>query len=226
MSNPSPALQQRQLHQRQNSTPVAFDGMKMQSLPPTYQRPNSHRRGQSLDQRSPIRRQHQQAGSMVSITNLGSTHQGQQILREAQQQKLARPGQRNETPGSPQCGLYPLNTQFDPNIMYNNATTMNAMLQNSGNSQMTHSPFYTQDMNMPMSAGFDGMGLGLDENSQHYFQTSHHVRQDFGNGMMDTRRMSQPDLQMYTEQRPITPAQQINNGKFVQRMRKTTWTNN
>ncbi len=221
MSNPSPALQQCQtLHQRQNSTPVAsFDGMKMQSLPPTYQRPNSHRRGQSLDQRSPIRRQHQQPGSMVSITNLGSTPQGQQILREAQQQNLARPGRRNETPGSPQCGPYSLNTQFDQNTMYHNSPTMNAMMQSSGTPQMTHSPFYTQDMNMPMSAGFDGMGLALDENTQHYFQPSHHVRQDFGNGTVDTRRMSQPDMQMYAEQRPITPAQQINNGKSVQRRR-------
>lgn len=65
---------------------------------------------------------------------------------------------------------------------------------------------------MPMSAGFDGIGFGLDENSQHYFQLSPHMRQDFGSSLMDGRRMSQPDLQLYAEQRPITPAQQINTG--------------
>jgi hypothetical protein len=188
----------------------------MHNLHPTP-RQNAHRRGQSLDQsRSPIRRQNHQAGSMVSITNIGSTQQGQQILREAQQQKLARPGQRNETSTTPQCGLFPLNTQFNPDAMYNtnNTTTMNAMMQDSGDMQIAHSPFYAQDMNMPMSAGFDGMGLGLDENSPHYFQPLHHPRQDFGNGMMDTRRMSQPDLQLYTEHRPITPTQQINTGRY------------
>lgn len=67
---------------------------------------------------------------------------------------------------------------------------------------------------MPMSAGYDGMGHGLDENNHHYFQSSHHLKQDYGNGGMDTRRMSQPDLHLYTEQRPTTPAQQINNREF------------
>jgi hypothetical protein len=189
----------------------------MQNLHPTP-RQNAHRRGQSLDQsRSPIRRQPHQAGSMVSITNLGSTQQGQQILREAQQQKLARPGQRNESPTTPQCGLFPLNTHFNPDTMYdtNHTSTMNAMLPDSGDVQIAHSPYYAQDMNMPMSAGFDGMGLGLDENSHHYFQPLHHPREGFGNGMMDARRMSQPDLQLYTEQRPITPALQISTGKFM-----------
>ena len=218
MSNPNAALQPREkLHQRQNSTPVAFEGTKMPNLQPPP-RHYAHRRGQSLDQsRSPIRRPNQQTGSVVSITNLGSTH-GQQILREAQQQKLARPGQRNETATTSQCSLYPLSTQFNPDAMYNtnNNTTMNTMIQSPGDMQIAHSPFYTQEMNMPMSAGFDGIGIGLDENSQHYFQPSHHLRQDLANAMMDGRRMSQPDLQLYAEQRPFTPAQQINTGIFLQ----------
>ena len=153
---------------------------------------------------------------MVSITNLGSTQHGQQILREAQQQNLARPGQRNETPTTPQGGLFPLNTQFNPEQMYSNTTTMNAMMHSPENMQIANSPFYTQEMSMPMSAGFDGMGLGLDENSQHYFQPSHQVRHDFGNVMVDGRRMSQPDLHVYTGQRPITPAQHVNTGISLQ----------
>jgi hypothetical protein len=79
---------------------------------------------------------------------------------------------------------------------------------------------------MPMSAGFDGMGLGLDENSQHYFATSHHMRQEFGNPLIDGRRMSQPDLQLYAEQRPITPAQQTNTGNVRQAREKYIKANN
>ena len=91
---------------------------------------------------------------------------------------------------------------------------MNAIMQNSGNLQIAHSPFYPQDMNMPMSAGFEGMGLGLDENSQHYFQSAHFVRPNFGDDMIDARRMSQPDLHLYTDMGPMTPTQQINIGKY------------
>jgi hypothetical protein len=216
MSNPPNAVQQRQRqHRKQNSTPVAFGELKVPSLPPSIQRPTAHRRGQSLDQqRSPIRRHHNHTGSTaVSITDLGSTPQGQQILREAQQEKVARPGQLNHTALAPQCGLFQLNTNFTPDPTYSNAATMNAILQNSPHMQMPHSPFYAHDMTMPMSTSFDGMGLGIDENSQHYFQAQPNISQEFVQGLNDMRTMSQPDLQLYTEQRPITPTQQINTGR-------------
>ena len=221
MSNPPSALERRrQLHRRQNSTPVLNEAMRAPGLPPTIQRAHSHRRGQSLDQRSPIRRQHHQAtGSTVSIANLGSTPQGQQILREAQQQNIARPGQqRIEIPISPQCGTFPDNTNvhYSPSPygpMYSNSTTMNAIMQSSGNSQITHSPYHSPNMNMPMSAGLEDTGLSFDENSQHYFQSSHDMQHSFGDEMMNSRRQSQPSLQIYTEPRPVTPAEQINAGK-------------
>ena len=219
MSNPTPDLQQRQkLHGRQNSTPLAFEGGKVPQMPPALQRPPSHRRGQSLDQqRSPIRRQ-PPTGSMVSITNLGSTPHGQQILREAQQQRVARPGQQNiEIPQSPQCG--PLSPQYNltPNPMYSNhQQAMSAAMQSSGNMQTAHSPYFLRDAHLAMSADPDGMGLGFDENTHHYFQQSHHYRQESDHQLEEMRPMSQPEMNMFfqQQQRPTTPAHQIDTSEF------------
>jgi hypothetical protein len=214
MSNPPSVLQQRQrLHRRQNSTPVAFEALKVPNLPPTIQRQNLHRRGQSLDQRSPIRGQHRQTGSTVSITNPGSTTIGQQILREAQQQKLARPGQPNQSAVSPQCGLFQ-EQNVDQTELYN-ASTMNAILQEQAEMQVA-SPLqqiFPHNLYMPTTAGLESMDPNVDENSQHYFQYTHSVRQNFGDEMINERRMSQPNMPMYGQQRPTTPAQQMNSGK-------------
>ncbi|KAI9852308.1 MAG: hypothetical protein M1824_002029 [Vezdaea acicularis] len=83
LSNPNSGLQQRQRqHRRQNSTPAAFDAPKVPILPAKIQRQSSHRRGQSLDQRNIRQRQLRPQDD--------ETH----ILRETQQQRLARPGQQ------------------------------------------------------------------------------------------------------------------------------------
>ena len=214
MCNPPSVLQQRQrLHRRQNSTPVAFEALQVPHLSPTVQRHNSHRRGQSLDQRSPIRGQYRQTGSTVSITNTGSANIGQQILREAQQQKSARPGQQNHTAVSLQCDAFQ-DQPLDQNGLYN-ANTLNALAQEQDIMQV-QSPmqqYFPQDMSMPSSAGLEGMDPIVDENRQHYFQPTHSVGPNFGDDMNE-RRMSQPDLQLHVRQRPITPAQQTNSGKL------------
>jgi hypothetical protein len=214
MSNPTSVLQQRQkLHRRQNSTPVAFEALKVPILSPAIQRHNSHRRGQSLDQRNPIRGANRQTGSTVSITNQGSTSIGQQILREAQQQKIAGPGQRNQLPVSPQCGTFP-DSNIDQNELYN-STTINAILQEQAMAHVA-SPlqqYFSQDLYMPASAGLESMDSNVDENSQHYFHSTHNMTLDLEDEMLNERRMSQPDLQMYAQQRPITPAQQMNSGE-------------
>jgi len=216
MSNPPSSLRQQQRmqqHRRQNSTPVvAFEAMKVSQ--PTPQRQNMHRRGQSFDyqqqqQRSPIRRQQQ--NGMVNITNLG--HHGQQILREAQQQRLARPGQQQHTeiPQSPQCGNFMTGSPSIPVSPYENMT-MNGTMQSSS-MQVPHSQYYTQEMNLPMSAGLHGMGVSFDENSQHYFQQAHMVPQTAPMMQMpEDRRMSQPDLRIQTGLRPFTPTQQVQTG--------------
>ena len=90
LSNPTNNLHNRQRqHRRQNSTPMAFEPVKASNLP-NIQRHGGHRRGMSLDQR---RRQTPPQEYMVSTTNQGYQTTQQHILRETQQQRLARPGQ-------------------------------------------------------------------------------------------------------------------------------------
>jgi hypothetical protein len=223
MSNPPSSLQQRQrLHRRQNSTPVvAFEAMKVSATMPQQPRHTLHRRGQSFDlQRSPIRKQQQ--GNAVSMTNLGSIH-GQQILREAQQQKIARPGQLQQhphlnlhtnLPGTPDCGMFQPATNSIPPSPYDNMT-MNAMMhQNSPSMDFPHSQQYFTDMNMPMQ---NGMAMALmDENSNQFFHDAQTLQFHQSTGIsFDNRRMSQPDLRVQTQLRPHTPSQQIQTGELI-----------
>ncbi|KAI9755852.1 MAG: hypothetical protein M4579_004134 [Chaenotheca gracillima] len=95
LSNPNSSLQQRQRqHRRQNSTPTAFTTPKVPILPTTTssQRHGTHKRGLSVDQRS-LQQHPPRDDHTVSTTNPGLQYRQQQILREAQQQRLARPGQ-------------------------------------------------------------------------------------------------------------------------------------
>ncbi|RGP69852.1 swi5-transcription factor [Fusarium longipes] len=88
LSNPSGLHPRQKQHRRQNSTPTAFEGVKIPNLP-TTQRQNAHRRGLSLD----IRRQ--QVAASPSSTTPSATRQKHMhnVLREAQQQRIqARPG--------------------------------------------------------------------------------------------------------------------------------------
>ncbi|KIW69011.1 hypothetical protein PV04_04915 [Phialophora macrospora] len=220
MSNPPSSLQQRQrLHRRQNSTPVvAFEAMKVSTSMPQQPRHNLHRRGQSFDlQRSPIRKQHQ--GSTVSMTNLGSIH-GQQILREAQQQRIVRPGQQQQQqnmhvsiPNSPDCGMFQVASNSIPASPYDNMTMNAIMHQNSPGMDFQHSHQYFNDMNMSMQTG---MPIGLmDENSPRYFHDAQGPQFQQGSGIpFDNRRMSQPDLRVQTQLRPQTPSQQIQTAQF------------
>ncbi|KAI1159197.1 hypothetical protein F5B18DRAFT_637751 [Nemania serpens] len=108
LSNPPPSglhARHRQ-HRRQNSTPTGYETMKiasnlpnMQSSPlrtqPHQQRSRvSHRRGMSLDTRRQVLAQRRQEYNMVSHTNnnTGSANTPQHVVREAQQQRIARPG--------------------------------------------------------------------------------------------------------------------------------------
>ncbi|ORY60843.1 uncharacterized protein BCR38DRAFT_47759 [Pseudomassariella vexata] len=123
LSNPPPSgLQARhQQHRRQNSTPTAFEAMKIaHNLPnmhPHQQQPQpqpqpsptnpgrprvSHRRGMSLDTRrqqmhSPTFRQDFQFPMVSEHTNnTGLTNTPQHVLRETQQQRIARPGSNQQ----------------------------------------------------------------------------------------------------------------------------------
>ncbi|KIW75306.1 hypothetical protein Z517_12080 [Fonsecaea pedrosoi CBS 271.37] len=204
MSNQPSSLQQRQrLHRRQNSTPVvAFEAMKVSAAMPQQPRNNLHRRGQSFDlQRSPIRKQQH-----------GST-----ILREAQQQRIARPGQQQpnmnmELPISPDCGMFPVTTSM-PTSPYNNMRMNAIMQQNSPGMTFSHSQQYFTDLNMSMQ---NGVPTGLmDENSLQYFHEAQAPQFQQGVGIsFDNRRMSQPDLRVQTQLRPHTPSHQIQSAQL------------
>jgi regulatory protein SWI5 len=86
LSNPINLQQRQRQHRRQQSTPTAFDATKVSNLP-NIQRHGSHRRGMSLDTR-----QHR-LSQQDTNTNQGFNDNQQQLLREAQQQRLARQGQ-------------------------------------------------------------------------------------------------------------------------------------
>lgn len=103
LSNPTTSLHARQRqHRRQNSTPSAFEGVKVQNLPNVNRRQAAgHRRGLSLDTRrqqpqqqitSPTARQDSTVSMSTNNTGLANTSQ-HHVLREAQQQRTqARPG--------------------------------------------------------------------------------------------------------------------------------------
>lgn len=94
LSNPTNLHQRQRQHRRQQSTPTAFEAPKVPLLPniPTN---GHHRRGMSLDQRR-RRQPSPQDNKTVSITNNGFHQTQQHILREAQQQRLVRPGQQQQ----------------------------------------------------------------------------------------------------------------------------------
>ncbi|KAM7221993.1 metallothionein expression activator [Rhypophila decipiens] len=89
-------------HRRQNSTPSAFEGVKIAPLPNFQQQRQSvsHRRGLSLDTRRqqpppPITttlRQDYTTTPSTTTTNPGLSTTPQHVLRETQQQRIARPG--------------------------------------------------------------------------------------------------------------------------------------
>ena len=89
LSNPTNNLQNRQRqHRRQNSTPTAFESVKVSNLR-NIQR-HAHRRGMSLDQRRrPIT---PQEFTVNTTDNQGYLTTQQHSLQETQQQRLARPG--------------------------------------------------------------------------------------------------------------------------------------
>ncbi|KAI1174474.1 hypothetical protein F4777DRAFT_381574 [Nemania sp. FL0916] len=100
-------------HQRQNSTPATYGTIKIapnlpniqpgplrpqqqqqQQQQPQQQRSRvSHRRGMSLDtRRETLAQRRQQHGTVSNTNNTGSANTSQHVMREAQQQRIARPG--------------------------------------------------------------------------------------------------------------------------------------
>lgn len=225
MSNTPSSLQSRQrLHKRQNSTPVAFEAMKVPMPPTTVQRHSLHRRGQSYDMaRTPIRRQNHN-GSAVSInTNIGPIH-GQPILREAQQQKMTRPGQQ---PIHPQGGTSTSQQQCDfqtqpPSFARVPYEMQMSALMSMSQDMSPHSAFQNFPMTIPPEVQAT---LVFDENTHNYFPLPPQSQQASQLMPQQDRRMSQPDVRIRTGMRPYTPTHQIQTGKLAVPRTKSHLTN-
>ena len=224
LSNPNSSLQQqrRQQHQRQNSTPIAIEAPIAPNLPALIQRSHSHKRGLSLDQRSPMRHQQfarqQQDGHTVSITNQGLQHQ-QHILREAQQQRLARPAQQEyqQIAMAPQCGPMPQqNDNTQHNLYINpgseNQTPITESLPGGGY------PGFTQALKqqLPTAASnyLDSFGCDIENVSSGSFQP---VSAPGSEAPASRRGSLQPySINGYGSQRPVTPPNQNATSKLLE----------
>ncbi len=230
LSNQTSNLQQRQRqHRRQNSTPNAFDAPKVPLLPATaIQRHGSHRRGLSLDQRiqqQEQRRKSQQDDRTVS-TNPGLQQQQQHILREAQQQRLARPGQQHSTHiHGRQCAVQlqvPFNapspgTGLPNDTLYEQHNIDNDSINDSGNRLGGNFQGTTQfsAFDSTTSAGYlEGFGLGQDADVGSKAVGGERLTPNGSTGAIDNRERWSLHPDWHAQQRrPRTPPDQSSSSK-------------
>ncbi|GAP90863.1 putative regulatory protein SWI5 [Rosellinia necatrix] len=158
-------------HRRQNSTPTAYETVKIApNLPniqpsPLHPQQNQqrvgvlHRRGMSLDTRRQVLAQKRQEYNMVSNTNnTGSANTPQHVVREAQQQRIARPG--------PQQAYANLAT--DENYLVSPSTTPQQQSFEEGWSDGLPAP---TDMSMTFDMYNAPMNVMLKKNRDDFFNT-------------------------------------------------------
>lgn len=182
LSNPTSNLQTRQRqHRRQNSTPTAFEGIKIAGLP-NLQRQTSHRRGMSLDQHR-RRKTPPQEFSTVSNTNTqGYQTTPQHILRETQQHRPARPGRiPNGHHGNEDTYLHsplatPQRQSFDLGSVYGQPTTPYAFSEPISEG----SPFEITDFRSSTSSNFSLYSTGSMTPSAFLEDFANHLDADCG----------------------------------------------
>ncbi|OJJ51598.1 hypothetical protein ASPZODRAFT_423773 [Penicilliopsis zonata CBS 506.65] len=227
LANPHSTLHERhRQHRRQISTPSALEAAKAPSLPgPVLQRYNAHRRGQSLDSRSlpPQLLKTVKDGALPSNTNQMLYQQPQQVLREAQQQRLKHqpvPAQMQK----PSTMLYIADRQlFNGNDL--RASTNHYSNENDPTlaclKPKVASPNSSGSTNQPLRLALERMDQQRN-NSQFY--TTHHASQAWMQDNMAAfpqqaglRRLSvqsiQSDISPRTS-RPQTPTKQMNTSYF------------
>lgn len=210
LSNPTNNLHNRQRqHRRQNSTPTAFESVKVHDLP-NIQRHGAHRRGMSLDTRR--RQTPPQDINTASTTNQGYQSTPQHILRETQQQRLVRPGQQF--------------TRMDNDENYLNspiATPQRQTFDSSCSGQYAEQPFSPYGYNGPIntaqvnlfsdgnltpsafidfSAEFEG-GTGAQSSENNSRRSSRRI----SGGLLD-RVAKFENLALQSSSRPVTPPSQ------------------
>jgi regulatory protein SWI5 len=217
LSNPTNNLQNRQRqHRRQQSTPTAFDPVKVNNLPNIQK--HAHRRGISLDQR----RRTPPQDLMVSTTNnQGYQTTQQHILRETQQQRLARPGQNFNNYGNDENYLNsptvtPNRQSFDAGQYGGqNPAQLSYPGQLNATINVDPSTFGSNDFNLysadaltpsaylDFSAGFAGFD-GIQNSGENTRRTS---GRRISGGIVD--RVAQfENLALQSPHRPITPPNQ------------------
>ena len=243
LSNPNSRLHQRQRqHRRQNSTPTAFQAPKVPLLPAsTLQRNGSHRRGQSYDQQSNQRqtRQHWPQDDTTVSTNPGLQQRQQHILREAQQQRLARPGHlqpRSDFPLEPQLeepppdyfeacfsstgGLSnhsPSHTQPNQQPNFSPTRASGSPVRGRG---IDVTPYSTHDSN-PAAGYLDGFGPELDGNAR--FVQNNTAAAFVQERQVCSTPQEEDDAGIWSRsvehpahaQRPTTPQNQTNIGESI-----------
>ncbi|KAL3426347.1 metallothionein expression activator [Phlyctema vagabunda] len=229
LSNPISNLQTRQRqHRRQNSTPTAFEAVKVPTLP-NIQRHGAHRRGMSLDQR---RRQSPTQERPVSITtNQGYQSTPQHILRETQQQRLVRPGQQyqqhydNDENYKSSPAVTPHRQSFDAGCMstfegqrtaspyqypghFNSTMPVDPSAFNGGNDFN----LYAADGNLTPSAFLDFSQFDGLPGASHSASSSKRSSRRISGGILD--RVAQFETMAMKAERPITPPNQNASGYF------------
>ncbi|KAH8668638.1 hypothetical protein BX600DRAFT_261185 [Xylariales sp. PMI_506] len=257
LSNPPPSgLQARhRQHRRQNSTPTAFEAMKIASNLPNMHmhqqqhqgRPRvSHRRGMSLDTRrqqmhSPTLRQ-EFHNTVSERTNIGLNSTPQHVLREAQQQRIARPGNHQQQAfanlasgedylisphGTPQMQGFDgqvfdgLPATGDMNMSFNfyNAqmNALNRRDQENFSDSMTSQDFElfpASTMSTPTFVNFNESHSGAPGwISDGESPSSRRNSRRISNGIMD-RVVKFEGMGIERSQRPLTPPQQNGNDYF------------
>ncbi len=221
LSNPTNNLHNRQRqHRRQQSTPNAFEPVKVSNLP-NIQRHGAHRRGISLDTR---RRQTPPQEHMVSNTNPGYQTTPQHILRETQQQRLARPGQQfvqfdNDESYLNSPAVTPHRQSFDAGCT--NQYVERAQQQHSYGGHINQTTNYTGNTDfhpypsttaltpsefLDFSAGFESTSQG--QNSGHHSRRSSAGRRISGGIVDRVAQFENLALQSPGVSRPRTPTHQ------------------
>jgi regulatory protein SWI5 len=204
LSTPTNNLQTRQRqHRRQNSTPTAFEKVKVNSLP-NIPKHAAHRRGMSMDQRR--KQTSLQDTNMVSKTNTGYQTTQQHILRETQQQRLARPGQHynnfNDENYLNSPAVTPQRQSFDAGcISQYGDRGLQSQYQYSGPVNSTANMNFSQDYSLYQT------GSDAETNSRR-----NSAARRISGGILD--RVAQfENLALQSPQRPVTPTYQTAIGK-------------
>ena len=224
LSTQSPNLQPQQ-HRRQNSTPTPIGNTKVSVLPAYKSSNGAHRKGLSVDQSVYPRPQRK---LLPQEDNEGNTNQGihrqqQQILREAQQQRIGQPGlQQQQYTNEYQeyqstSGIQTTtNLEFDPGSLTDTLSenqsasfdlALSGLLYTSKNED---NQFY-QTFGASSSAGhLDGFGLEAEETNLHLLNSQYansQVQMDIQIQNHINETLLQSDL-MDGLQRPCTPPRQ------------------